>query len=180
MNIRNLKSIILIILFFLIQCTSSEKPAYNNKNSYNNTTQKAFESDDKIDRWKTYEIFFKLSKDEECININLSSQIFDEAINKNINFKTYFIVEKAVDISKFISDKKIVYSEIGNNFDNSWNTKQEIEIRSSEMDPIKKLKNSSTYRIRFTTFRDLNFNFSILIFSKNSITLTEKKPDFAN
>ena len=180
MNIRNIKHFFFIILMILIQCTSAEKPTYNNKNSYNNTTQKAFDSDEKIDRWKTYEIFFKLSKDEECININFSSQIFDEAINKNINFKTYFIIEKAVNISKFISDKKIIYSEIGRNFDNSWNTKQEIEICSSEMDPIKKLKNSSTYRIRFTTFRDLNYNFTILVFSKNTITLTEEKPDFAN
>lgn len=170
-------SIIIIIIIFFTQCKSADKVSFNSKNLFSNNTHKEIESNDKIDRWKTFEVFFNFKKDEECIKINLSSQIYDENLNKNINLKIFFIVEKAIDISKFSSDRKIIYSEIGRNYDYNWNTKQEIDICSSEMDPIKILHKSDTFRIRFTSFRDINYKYSVNIYSKEIINISEKKPD---
>ena len=89
--------------------------------------------------------------------------------------KIFFLVEKAIDISRFMNanGKKFVLSEIGRNFDYNWKRKKEIIICSSRVDPIKKF-DKAIYRIRFTTFREEDFHFMIKIHSKDKINFLEK------
>jgi hypothetical protein len=174
-NIRFIKFFLLIIVL-LLHCKSIDKSAYNNNKIFTGNTTSEVESKDKIDNWKTFEIFFNLNNNEDCIKVNLSSEIYDEILNKNIPIKTYFIVEKAIDISKFSLDKKSMFSEMGRNYDYNWNTRLEINICSSETDPIKTLNKNNNFRIRFTVFRDINFKYTVKIFSNQLISITEKNP----
>jgi hypothetical protein len=175
-NITLIKHIVLLIFIFLMQCRSIDKSAYKNNNIFKGDSIREIESKEKIDNWKTYEIFFTLNGNEDCIKLNLSSDIYDAVINKNTTIKTYFIVEKAIDISKFSLDKKSMFSEIGRNYDYNWNTKQEFDVCSSKSDPIKTLNKNNNFRIRFTVFKDINFKYAINIFSNQSVIITDKNP----
>lgn len=157
------------LLFLFIQCKSADINL-NQINSYKGITTNEIESKAKIDKGRTYEIPFTIEKQEKCLNISITSIIFDTVFNKEEIVKTYFIVEKAIDISHYknINSKKFALSEIGRNFNNNWEIKKEIVICSSDNDPIKKI-NKSLYRIRFTIFRQEDFRFKIKILSMNKI-----------
>jgi hypothetical protein len=174
-NLKLFKYFIIMLTLFFIQCKSADKTSLIN-NIFNGNSSKEIESREKIDNWKTFELFFTLNDDEECITINMSSASFDEILNKYMQIKTFFIVEKAIDISKFSPDKKIMFSETGKNYDFNWNTKQKIEICSSATDPIKTLKKNNTFKLRFTAFRDINFKYEIIISSMHPVIITEKIP----
>ncbi|MBN2403518.1 MAG: hypothetical protein JXN64_14160 [Spirochaetes bacterium] len=175
MNIKLFKYFI-IILLFLIQCKSVDKSDYKNTNILKGNAVREIESGHKIDNWKTYELFFTLNDSEECIKVNLSSAKFDEVLNEDTAIKTFFIVEKAIDISKFGMDKKSLFSEIGRNYDYNWSAMQEITICSSAADPIKTLDKNNNFRIRFTVFKDFNFKYTLNIFSDHPVKITDKNP----
>jgi hypothetical protein len=162
--------------FFFIQCKSIEKSTFENNNIFNGNSSTENESKDKIDNEKTFELFFILDDNEECMAINISLESYDETLNKYTKIKTFFIVEKLIDISKFNPDKKSIFSEISRNYDYNWNTKQKIEICSSTTDPIKILNKNNNFRIRFTVFKNINFKYEIIISSKHPVKITEKNP----
>jgi hypothetical protein len=166
--------IVLLFMFLLSKCVSTDRASDLPGNVFSGYSSGTMESKDKIDKWKTFELFFTLDNPEDCIKINIISEIFDEISNKKIFLKTYFTVEKAVDVSKFSKENAVLYSEMGRNFDYNWTAKQDLEICSSDSDPIKKLNKSGKYRIRFTIFKDINFKYNININSKNKIHINEK------
>ena len=169
MVIRIVKYIFILILLFFIGCKSTENIMYMTKNSITRSVIKEIESEDKIDHAKTFQINLVLKNSEDCIIINMSSQIFDEIIDKNVYLKIYFNVEKYLDIGKFPGlNNTIQYSEIGRNYDFSWNTKEQIEICSSE-NPIFSLNKGDNIRIRFTTFDKRYFQYKITVFSDNGV-----------
>jgi hypothetical protein len=164
------------LVFFLLlitQCKSSGEISYSNKKSFEGTS--STESKDKINNGRTYEFLFTIKNNEDCIKISIISEIFDKVQNRKMHPRTYFIVEKMVDISKFHSEENTMYSEIGRNFDSSWNVDNEIKICSIETDPIKKLKKGDKLRIRFTDFEDSAFLYNINIFSEYPVSILEKK-----
>ncbi len=159
-----------------IKCASTDQYANITRNTFTGGSAGEIGSGEKIDQWKTFEIFFLFKNNEDCIKINITSEMFEEIENKKKLIKTYFIIEKAIDVSKFNSDSNILYSEISRNYDSNWTAKQEIEICSSDSDPIKRLNKGDLFRIRFTTFRDDNYKYIINIYSKNPVNISEKIP----
>ncbi|MCU0821979.1 MAG: hypothetical protein MUC95_05835 [Spirochaetes bacterium] len=133
-------------------------------------------SNDKIDTGKTFLVYFLINNEEECIEVNVNAVYTDESIQSEVSAKTFFIVEKAVDISKFGDPgERVYFTELGRNFDFSWNRERELRICTSELDPIKKLR-KDIYRIRFTIFREENFNYEVYIKSENRIVIEESLP----
>lgn len=184
-RIASLYVIVLIIISPIGCKTIKKEMQFAHKVSYSGITNPSIESSNKIDKEKTYEIYFTIEKDEKCLKLTIQSIAEYEGILKDEKIvKTYFIVEKAIDISRFAREEsrksptkkdipKIAYSEIGKNFDHRWNRKRDLLICTSIDDPIKKL-NTSKYRIRFTTFMKDNFSFTITAYSNQKITFMEK------
>ena len=170
-------SLLLIIPLLFIMCQSGEKKiSFLHANSFRGKTEKKFESKGKIDNYKTFEIYFKLKKQEECLKFAIQSRTTNEdiLIDERV-IKTYFIIEKRVNIEKFTtaSSERVIYYELGKNYDYRWYRKRELMICTSKGDPLKKL-NSSIYRIRFTTFMDKELKFMITINSNNKIEFIEQ------
>jgi hypothetical protein len=189
MNRIAIISIILLIILSPISCKTIKKEiTFANKRSYSGVTESSIESKNMIDNEKAYEIYFKIEEDENCIKVSMKSKVQYESIVKDEkSVKTYFIVEKAIDISKFIKEEpqessktvkrdiqRTAFSEIGRNFDYRWNRKRSILICTSKEDPIKKLDKSSLYRIRFTIFMKYNFSFTITVNSDQKIIFIKK------
>ncbi len=145
------------------------------RNTLKGSSSEKIRTADRIDTGKTYEVFFVINEDEECIKVNINAIYMDEVAQTEMSAKTYFIVEKAVDISRFGDAKKRMFTELGRNFDFSWNRERDALICSSESDPIKKLK-KDIYRIRFTIFRDEEFGYEVNIQSENNIVVQEGYP----
>lgn len=137
----------------------------------NNETQ----SREKIDKENTYEKYFIIKNNEKCIKIIITSTIIDDVFKREKKVKTYYIVEKAVNVSRFrdAGGKRYIFSELGRNFDANWNIKKDALICSSDTDPIKKL-DKNIYRIRFTTFSKEDSNFKIELSSDNAIDFLDK------
>ncbi|MDY6968343.1 MAG: hypothetical protein SVR08_06785 [Spirochaetota bacterium] len=163
-------AVISLPLILHLYCASINIFDYNNKNTATGITSNSMISKAEIDRDRTYEIYFYIDIEEECIKIDISSQFFDRIYKKNIFLKTYFIVERAIDSSKFKNKgvKGYFFSELGRNFNNDWKIKKGLVICSSQDNPLQKL-NKGIYRIRFTVFKKTNFNYTIDIFSNNKI-----------
>lgn len=167
----------LALVLMAASCSAAGKNNTTQKGApYQGDTGKALESADRIDREKTYEIYFRLTTPEECIRVEMTSRAPESAIEKKVRvIRTFFIVEKSVDLSKFDvrNAARTVFSEIGRNYDQNWNRTKEITLCSTPSDPIRKM-DPSLYRIRFTSFRDDPFSFEIIIYSKNSAVFSEK------
>ncbi|MFH0974749.1 MAG: hypothetical protein V1874_03080 [Spirochaetota bacterium] len=171
---RSITYFLIIVIFCFINCKSFNKITYDSVNTLSGNPKKEIESNDKIDNWKTYEIFFKLSSDEDCINIKMMAETYDEVSGKNIALKIFFIIDKAVDISRFNQEKKILFSELGRNYNFNWSARQNIDVCSIRNDPIKRLDKNNVFRIRFTAFKITNFLYNINIFSDSQIKIMDK------
>jgi hypothetical protein len=176
MKIKLLKYSIIFLSLFILHCASAEKSVSGNNSVLKGNSSKEAESADKIDNSKTFELFFTLDNDEDCISVGLNSEAYDEVLNKYIQLKNFYIVEKSIDISRFNSAKKSMFTEIGRNYDFNWNTRQKIEICSSGTDPIKTLNKNDNFRIRFTVFKDINFKYDIIISSGHKVKIMERNP----
>lgn len=172
----NIASIYIILLGFL-HCKSANNINSSNKNTLKGIANKVILSKEKIDKEDTYEVYFTIKNREMCIKIGMSSKIYDSITRNGKIVKTFFIVEKVVDISQFNDRRgeKIVFSELGRNFDHNWEREKDITICSSKVDPIKRL-DKNIYRIRFTTFMKKEFNFEVSLFSKNKIDFYKEFP----
>lgn len=161
---------LITLLFSLTQCASTKEISFDNTTTYNGYSAKTNVSDVKIDNNRAFEIYFITSEKEDSIKINFSSFINDSLNNKKININNYFVVGKTVNISNFRAEEggKLLFYELGRNFDFNWDVKQEIIINSIEDDPIKKL-DINTYRIIFTIFKNEEFNYTINIYSNEKI-----------
>ncbi len=177
MIVKSFIYFIILITPFFLQCKSVDKTTYKNINNLKGISSREIESRDKIDDGKTFELFFTLDNDEDCLMIDVSSEVYDIILNKNVRIKTFYIIEKSVDLSRFGPDKINVFSEIDRNYDYNWNAKQKIEICSSATDPIKIFKKNNNFRLRFTVFSDKNFKYEITISSEHRIIITEKNAE---
>ena len=170
----------LLLILSLTQCNSFKNKIFPNINKYQRSSKNGLNSKEKIDKEKSYEVYFMLTKKEDCLKFQIISKIVNLSIN-SLSTKimpTFFIVERAININGFkgIKDKKIVFSEIGRNFDAIWKWKNEIVICSSKKDPLKKL-HIGLYRIRFSIFNKNNFDYEITVFSNNKISFLDKSPN---
>lgn len=166
------------MIFQAVFCKSATGVSdFTSRSTLKGVTSARIMTGDRIDTGKTYQVFFVINEEEECIKVNVNAVYMDEAGQSEMSARTFFVIEKAVDISRFgDAKKKLIFTEIGRNFDFSWNRERDALICTSEADPIKKLK-KDIYRIRFTTFRDEEYSYEINIQSENKILIEENRPD---
>jgi hypothetical protein len=159
---------VLLVLFLMSPLcgTGGNIVKFVHESAFSSKTRDLIKSNDRIDREKTWQVFFLLVKPEDCIKIIFKSSLPDTT-GKTAPVKTFFIVEKIIDISRFNKKGGVMYSEIGRNFDSSWSEAGEIMLCSSKTDPIKILSKAA-YRIRFTALTAENFTFEVTVKSNRS------------
>ena len=129
-------------------------------------------SEKRIDNHPTYESYFTFEKNAECISIEIDTKFKkDEFTDKMIKVRTFFVIEKKMGLDKFAQKQKAVYTAIGKNYTDNWRRKQKIVICTNKLDPLKQLTAGTTYRIRFTTFKDANYGFKVNIILKANVKI---------
>jgi hypothetical protein len=168
--------LILFSFIFFYSCKTGQEYVYKYNLSEKGDSKDIVISKEKIDGTNAFEAYFRLEKPVKCLKISISATSFADSFGKKqVVLKTYFTVEKALNITNFKAGKdKYMFSEMGKNFDQQWDRSRDITVCSSEDDPIKKFDSKSVYRIRFTPFTNDNFTYQIkiscdekVIFQKN-------------
>ncbi len=168
--------LVLVALIAAGSCSRNRRDRnYRYINKKSGTISGAIKSGIPIDRYETYQVYFMLEKEVDAVKIAMTSKyIEDTLVKKETRLKTYFVLEKMIDISHFsqIKDRFTSY-ELGKNFDDDWRREQELTIFSSKSEPMKKLDNRSTYRIRFTTFSEEQFNYTVAVHADCNVIFRE-------
>ncbi|MBN2158312.1 MAG: hypothetical protein JW807_02875 [Spirochaetes bacterium] len=126
---------------------------------------------DMIDRYTTYMVYFRLEKPVDALSVSVTAEYVADITGAKKSRKTYFIVEKIVDMSRFKNrNLKDLHAEIGRNYDADWNRGKELTLISNDTEPFKSLDADSTYRIRFTAFALENFEFTITVNADCAVT----------
>ncbi len=159
--------LILYSIIFIFSCKTGQEYAYKFNFNEKGESKDIIVSKEKIDGTNAYETYFKLEKPVKCLKVSISATAFADSFGKKqVVLKTYFTLEKALNITNFKAGKdKYTFSEIGKNYDQQWDRSRDITVCSSDDDPIKKLDSKSVYRIRFTPFTGENFSYQIRISS---------------
>ncbi len=131
---------------------------------------------DDIDTEKAYEVYFRLEKPVDCIKLNIVSKyIPDRFSGKKEHILTFFVLDRLIDLSRFGSHReKYEASEMGRNFDSAWNRRRDLVICTGPEYPLLKLDEKRVYRLRFTTFRKVNFEYRIDIHADARVIFIEK------
>ena len=156
--------------------TAADKKARTYKHSSVKTLSsiEATRSADPIDRYAASMIFFKLDKASEALSISISAEYTADVTGTRKTRKTYFVVEKIIDMSGLNNRKdKYFYAEIGRNFDPDWNRQKELTLVSSVSEPFKNLDGNSLYRLRYTTFSTESVDFTITINADCGVTFLD-------
>ena len=91
------KWLLLIIISIMLSCSSGAKKDELTEivYTYGNSSEKSIKSNDKIDNNTTYQLFFTLDSDTECIKIEIEAVYLQKSFPvQKIPKKAYFIVEK--------------------------------------------------------------------------------------
>ena len=113
-----------------------------------------------IDKTPTYELYFNLAENTQCIDVTV---IAEDKNEKRV--RCAFILESKVDLSYYTSKPlKPVYTEIARNYDFNWRMQTTVNVCTSATDPLKKL-NKGSYRLRISAFSGNYFTFTIDISS---------------
>lgn len=163
---------IVILSVALAGCASTQEGRVFKKSSVMTVSgETAILSADRIDRYPTYMVYFRLEKPADAVSISITAEYVADITGAKKSRKAYFIVEKIVDLSQFKNIKLgNLHTEIGRNYDAEWNREKEITLISSKSEPFKNLDADSTYRIRFTTFAQENFEFTIVVNADCAVT----------
>jgi hypothetical protein len=149
---------------------------YEHVNSMSGESIRLQKASDDIDTEKTYEIYFRLQKPVDCIKLNITAKyIPDRFSGKKEHILTFFVLDQLIDIRRFRGpQKKYESSEIGRNFDSNWNRMRDLVICTKPEHPLLKLDEKRVYRLRFTTFRKMNFEYRIDLHADSKIIFIEK------
>lgn len=156
--------------------TSKEKAArrYSRSSVKPISSIEASKAAEPIDRYATSMVFFKLDKAVDAMQIGIIADYTADIMGTKKTKKTYFIVEKVVDMSQYkYKNMKYLYAELGRNFDADWNREKEITIVSNKKEPFRNLDGASLYRIRFTTFSTEHVDYTIKIDADCGVTFLE-------
>ncbi len=147
---------------------------------YKQSSEKTFSSieavkaAEPIDRYAASMMFFKLDKGVDALSIGITAEYTSDIMGTKKIKKTYFVVEKTIDMSHFkLAKNKIHYAEIGRNYDADWNREKEITLVSNKTEPFRELDGNSLYRIRFTTFSSENVDYTIRINADCAVTFMD-------
>jgi len=141
-----------------------------NSYSFSDSSRALKRSSDTIDKGITYEIFFSLAESVECITVDLQAvQVQSTFPPDRIPQKTYFIIEKLIDIKRYRSGTDYTYSPMARNYNNEWETFYPVKICGLKDEPLSKV-DASAYRVRFTVFNPDPVIFMITVTSDSEIT----------
>lgn len=136
--------------------------------------QSAMISKDAIDGTKTYEIQFRLKEPADCVKIGINSSYkIDSLPSKTMSARTFFIVERVLDISQFKETKSEIYILMGKNYTTQWEHRPAITICPPEDDPLQRLDSKSLYRIRFSALLGIDFIFTVTINSDTPVEIIQ-------
>jgi hypothetical protein len=187
MTLHFIKKVPFLLLFFAgavsLQVTGCGSTGglrvYKHVNSMSGESVRLINSPDDIDTEKAYEIYFRLQKPVDCIKLNITAKyIPDRFSGKKEHILAFFVLDQLIDLSRFSGpQKKYEISEIGRNFDSAWNRRRDLIICSGPGYPLLKLDEKTIYRLRFTTFRKVNFEYRIDLHADEKVIFI-KKPEF--
>jgi hypothetical protein len=149
--------------------------------SYRNTAVSAVpiaaaaRTNDRIDRYETYASYFRIGKAVESMKVGVSAEYVADIMGTKKTRNSYFIVEKVIDMSR-LGNRNLthLHAELGRNFTGDWTRNdKEISLVSSKSEPFKNLDADSLYRIRYTTFANENFTFTVTIKADCAVTFEE-------
>jgi hypothetical protein len=155
------------------QIIDKENYQFRKTTTYTASLSQLQRSTTTIDRGKTRQLFFIITKREKCIKLFLKSQHVSS--KKNTPLMTYYIVEKVLDTNVFRNAPQYTFSKLYQNYDDNWRTKQEGFICSQQTDPIRQLK-PGIYRILLTTFQSTDAKLQLTIFSDNKVKVATRLP----
>jgi hypothetical protein len=134
----------------------------------------AIQTNDTIDRYATMVAYFRLGNPVDEISVSITAEYVADITGAKKIKKTYFIVEKIVNMSKYkYRDMKYLYAEIGRNFDADWNREKDLVLLSDKTVPFKALDEKSIYRIRYTTFSTEETDYTITIGANCEVTFID-------
>ncbi|HOO71759.1 MAG TPA: hypothetical protein PK926_08345 [Spirochaetota bacterium] len=176
MIIKTLLFPAIIALCSFQACTTMQKNGAADEQTMNGMISSQQISNERIDREETYEMYFKPEKPVSCLKISFSARYLDQGISpKYRSMKIYFIVERMVDIAKYGKNLgRYNYYELARNYDKNWEYSREVTICSQENDPLEKIEPNALYRIRFTSFSTVKFEYSVTFKSGVKIMASEK------
>ena len=156
-------------------CSSGAVRSYEKSSGITIPFGRALQSQEKIDKYDTFMIYFKLERNVDSIRVGISADYIADITGSKKDLAAYFIVEKAMDVNQFKNIKaRYVFPEIGRNFDaTDWTREKEIIIVSEHGNPFKDLASTSAYRIRFTAFSSENIDYTIKIEANCSVTFLD-------
>lgn len=146
-------------------CSSGAVRNYKKSKVITIPSGEALQSQEKIDKYDTFMIYFKMEREVKSVRVGIISEYIADISGTKKALASYFIVEKAIDVNQFKNIKaRYVYPEIGRNFDaTDWTREKEITLVSEHGNPFKALESNSVYRIRFTAFSSENIDFTLKI-----------------
>jgi hypothetical protein len=131
-----------------------------------------------LDGQQTYEVYFRISKEVDCIEVTLLTHIpVDDFTDRHRVIRTYYLVERLISIRSLPGEEKVESTIMARNYDIQWDTTRTVDICTREDTPLLKLHPSHLYRIRFTPFHEDSFTTFITIKSDCEITFYEKRPE---
>jgi hypothetical protein len=166
----------LILLLFLISCKEAVKDSSSQNQTFGNSTEYTRLSEDRIDGSRTFELIFTLDKPADCMTIDIESVFVQKSFPiERVPKKTFFIIEKKLNLPQFNLKKNNLYISMGRNFNNDWDLYSPVKICGSKSDPISNL-DLSQFRIRFSTFEKTDFYYVITITCESKVMFVEYTP----
>jgi len=168
--------LLLLTVLLSLNCSKTVKEDINQNQTYGNSTEYTKVSSEKIDKSQTYEITFTLDKPADCMTIDIQSVYLNKSFPmQKVPKRTFFIVEKKLNLPQFKLGADKAYTPMGRNFNNDWELYSPVKICTNKNDPISKL-DISEYRIRFTAFEKTGLYYIVNITCESKILFNEYTP----
>jgi hypothetical protein len=152
------------------------KDDINQNQVYGNTTENTKISAEKIDGAQTYEVSFTLDKPAACMTIDIESAHLQKSFPvQKVPMRTFFYIEKKLNIQQLKTGTAGNYTQLGRNFNNDWELYSPVKICGNKNEPLSTL-DTSEYRIRFTAFEKKQLYYIITIICESKIIFTEYIP----
>jgi len=153
-----------------ISCAGSDKKGPGNARIFTGSSRNMTRAAESIDGYVTRELFFTLSKKVNCITVKATAEYtpYQFAKEKKIA-RTFFILERLVDLSRYGQKNARVFTELGRNFSDRWGRQRSVTVCTSLRLPLQRIDSKSVYRIRFTTFLKGTFDYTITVFSDTPV-----------
>ncbi len=131
-----------------------------------------------MDGQKTFEVYFRIGKKVDCIEVTVLTHIpVDDFTDRHKVIRTYFMVERLIRIQSLPGAEKVESTIMAQNYDVQWDTSRTVDICTKEETPLQRLHPSHLYRIRFTPFHEGSFTTIITVKSDCEIHFIQEQPE---